>query len=613
MKSWYHWSLQWKLTFVFSLVFIVSVIIIGTVFYVNSAEQIKNRTISHASETITQVNRGLDLYFQDIDRLSLAIFGDPIVQQVLKKQSYESDLERIRDMNQMSLRLFNLSSPWRFVQGVYIFSLDGRLYHSGRGADSDHSIADEPWYPVVKKNPPPANAILWPTRPETTISEGQKKVISLIRPIREIRSGKLMGYLKIDINVKVMEKMLVPSPNQENQSRLFLLTDQGKVIYENSNRLTGDSINDLHIPGLFQTNDLSMGETKWRGETYLYLFQKSDYTNWTTLVLIPSHEIVKESKKARNLVFLFCLLAIILIICISFVLAKRITWPLRLLMQNMERVKLGDLKTRIHGIPYEDEVGQLSRMFNTMLQSLERLISQVYEVKIREKDARLLALQAQINPHFLFNTLNIMKAMSRSHGAHQVAEMIETLAELFRYSIKGWGTQVSLKDELNHVQNYMDIQRARFHNRFKFQLDIPPSLLNAKVVKLSIQPLVENAITHGLGERKEGGKITVYARQRDQHLEIGVEDNGKGFDPQTLAYIKKALAKENEVFHELPSSGAGIGILNIDRRIKLVFGETYGIHIESTENMGTTVKLLLPYEKGQDKEGGNGEHFLSGR
>lgn len=613
MKGWYDWSIQWKLTVVFSLVFIVSVIMIGTVFYVHSAKQIKNRTVSHASDTIAQVNGGIDLYFQDIDRLSLAIFADPIVQQVLKKQSYGSDLERIRDMNQMSLRLFNLASPWRFVQGVYVYSLDGRLYHSGRGVDSDHSITDEPWYSVVKKNPSPATPILWPTRPETTISEGREKVISLIRPIREIPSGTLMGYLKIDINVKVMEKMLVPSPNQENQSRLFLLSDQGNVIYENSNRLTGDSINDLHIPGLFQTKDLSMGETTWRGESYLYLFQKSDYTHWTTLVLIPSHEIVKESEKARDLVLLFSLLAIILITCISFVLAKRITWPLRLLMQNMERVKRGDLKTRIHRIPYEDEVGQLSRMFNTMLHSLERLISQVYEVKIREKDARLLALQAQINPHFLFNTLNMMKAMSRSHGAHQVAEMVETLAELIRYSIKGWGTPVLLKDELNHVQNYMDIQRMRFRNRFKFRLDIPPSLLNARVVKLSIQPLVENAITHGLGERKEGGEVTVYARQRDRHLEIGIKDNGKGFAPQTLASINKALAEGNEIFYELPSSGEGIGILNIDRRIKLVFGETYGIHIESKENMGAIVKLLLPCEKGEDKEGGNGEHFLSGR
>ena len=172
-----------------------------------------------------------------------------------------------------------------------------------------------------------------------------------------------------------------------------------------------------------------------------------------------------------------------------------------------------------------DEIGRLSRIYNNMLDSITRLISEVYESKLAEKSAQLSALQAQINPHFLYNTLNIMKSISRIRGIEEVAEMSESLAELFQYSMKNLQHPVPLRNELDHIRDYMNIQQHRLSNRFELIMAVPDELLDASVLKLTIQPLVENAVIHGLGKVKAGGCIAIRASRRGPSLIVEVSDN----------------------------------------------------------------------------------------
>jgi sensor histidine kinase YesM len=254
--------------------------------------------------------------------------------------------------------------------------------------------------------------------------------------------------------------------------------------------------------------DHGQGRRLWRGRAYLYAAQRSAHTKWTTWVLIPVASVTGEAQRTGLVVLVLCIGAVVLIGAILYVVTRRVTQPLQRMARTMARVEQGEFGVRMPITPTRDEVGRLSRVFNTMLDSLERLITQVYEAQLREKDAQLLALQTQINPHFLFNTLNNMRALSRKRQAEAVATIAESLAELFRYSMSNWNEPVPLHEELAHVNNYVTIQRARFGARFTFDCDVPAELMGASVVKLSIQPLVENAISHGLDRRRNGLAIT---------------------------------------------------------------------------------------------------------
>ena len=224
------------------------------------------------------------------------------------------------------------------------------------------------------------------------------------------------------------------------------------------------------------------------------------------MILIPNEFLLSKQKRSSYILMLVGLLAMGLIAFVSYALSYQISLPLRNLMKKMARVEQGDLSQRME-VSGNNEIGRLSRIYNNMLDSITRLISEVYASKLAEKNAQLSALQAQINPHFLYNTLNIMKSISRVRGIEEVAEMAESLAELFKYSMKNLQHPIPLHNEMEHIYHYMNIQQHRFGSRFEFSMNVPEPLRDASVLKLTVQPLIENAIVHGLGKVKTGGRI----------------------------------------------------------------------------------------------------------
>lgn len=594
-RTWDTWGIQAKLLLSILLVLGATIIASGVLFYVASATTIERHTLSLTSNTVGQMSKNVDLYVTEIERLSQTIFGDAIVQRVLRASDPAARRpRRAQDVDDITYRMLTLTASWASVQGMYIFANDGFLFYISRGElpRRSYPVAEEPWYGKMRQQTAPA-VLLWPTGAESTVAEHSQQVFSHVRLIKDISTGKRLGYLKIDLNVAVMQELLGLSDTAARSAQVLLVTDDGQVIYDNTGGLTGQPLEDLRLAN----TDRDQGRLTWRNTAYLYAAQRSERTRWTMWVLIPAESIIVEARQTGLVVLLLCLGAVLLIGGILYAVTKRVTRPLRLMAKTMVRVEQGDLGLRVPITPARDEVGKLSHVFNTMLDSLERLVTQVYEARLREKDAQLLALQTQINPHFLFNTLNSMRALSRKQHADAVAVMAESLADLFRYSMSNWGELVPLREELAHVANYVTIQHARFGERFQFDCAVPEELLDTLVVKLSIQPLIENAITHGLDRRREGLRIVVQACPQETALHIAVADNGYGIDAQTLARLEASLARPVAVA-QLPTADVGIGIFNIDRRIKLLFGEQYGIAIQVEQGAGTTVALRLPYQRG---------------
>ena len=287
-------------------------------------------------------------------------------------------------------------------------------------------------------------------------------------------------------------------------------------------------------------------------------------------------------------------ITVLIILAASFLFSETIVRPVTRLHKNLVRVKEGDYTVRVH-VETRDEVGDLCDAFNGMAEEIDRLVNRVYSVELKEKEAAIKALQAQINPHFLYNTLDMIKSMAELYGALQVSEMIMALSKLFRYATHTDGVLVTIREELENLSSYMTIVNARFGGRIAFAVKVPEELLAEPIVKVCLQPLVENSISHGLGRGRSGGRIAVTVKKEDGIMTVTVEDNGGGIQPERLSEIRGRLERRERVEEE---SGRGnVGLKNIHDRIRLYYGDAYGIVIDSFPGKGTVVTLSYPSDE----------------
>lgn len=595
MKLWTSWKLQTKLVLSFSFLFACSIISSGVFYYYNTVGEFKKQTLQLLDANSSQVSRSIELYIDDMEKLSLSVFNDPLVQAALSQDRQAGEAEQANLNQQVTSHLLNLSVSWPSVQGIYLYPKNDRsqtYYWSKRSPYVGYSIAQEPWYPAIESLS--QSFMLWPTMTENTITNFLgEKVFSLVRPINQIPTGRRIGYMKMDMDVNVMKDLVsYKDYGETHDSSLFIVDDQGNVIYDDQGTWTGRVVGDLRIADWAAMHD--GGTLSWRGNAYLYGVTKSDSTGWTTLIIKPQSSITGKLKNIRNTVSVIEFMILMLVILIAWLIARGVTRPLRTMIVTMRHVERGDFSVRTEQTDSRNEIGQLGKVFNKMLNSLEEMITQVYGAELREKDARLLALQAQINPHFLFNTLNILKSLGRKGATQEVVEVTESLAHLFRYSLYDWDRSVELREELNLIESYLRIQSYRFRDRFIYEQHIPDELLGARIVRLMIQPLVENAIVHGLEQRKVGGIISVRVREHEMKLEVIVSDNGVGMDPD----IREQLTNKGTETSLHRANGQqehmGIALLNIHKRLQLMYGHEYGVSVADTIGQGTTIILRLP-------------------
>jgi Predicted signal transduction protein with a C-terminal ATPase domain len=319
------------------------------------------------------------------------------------------------------------------------------------------------------------------------------------------------------------------------------------------------------------------------GETMIACFASSAVTGWMSVVLIPPKELVAGITKTIN-AFTLTLGASLLILSLLFayLISSRISLPVNKLLLAIKRVGTGDFNARIE-VPHasKDEFGHVLTKFNSMNERIGQLIEENFVVKLREKETEIMALNIQLNPHFLYNTLNIMNWMAVNGNKEQVSHMLISLSRMLHYTTDNTRDSSKLEDDLNWLKDYIVIMKSRFDERFEVSFEIDPGLLGASVPKLFLQPLIENAIIHGFRNIESGGVITVYGRMSEDNIQFIVEDNGCGMDASRRV---------------LSDQGGSVGLRNVDKRIKLLYGSLYGIEIESEEGLGTRIILKFPYK-----------------
>ncbi|WP_219210546.1 sensor histidine kinase [Paenibacillus sp. S150] len=399
------------------------------------------------------------------------------------------------------------------------------------------------------------------------------------------RIGTLMLVLEAKAVLGLPAKMTRLTGNE-----IYALDRNGKVFYTND---------DLTARGSFY----SEAQT-YRGDTK-YLIQNGEIPDIGGKIIfkLPKDDLLSGIDEIRKLSVIIVCIAFLLLAVPFFLVISNIIRPLKKLIQFMGDFKLGRsgyLNRRINLQGYA-EINLMANHFNRMLDELQLLTNQLvasntqlYKAELVKKQSELAFLQSQINPHFLYNTLESIKGMAVDEGSDKIFNMARALGLIFRYSVKGTDV-VPLREELTMIESYLYIQQIRFSGRFEVSVCFPDEILAYRVPKMILQPLVENAIVHGLEIKNEFGLLKLKGVRSEETLMLSVKDNGPGIEPERLQFIHEFLSDPDNM---AKCSKVGIGLLNVNNRIRLSYGKGYGIIVKSKEGEGTEIIITIPLEEG---------------
>ncbi|EXX91649.1 hypothetical protein BG53_08605 [Paenibacillus darwinianus] len=406
-------------------------------------------------------------------------------------------------------------------------------------------------------------------------------VISFVVPIFQPQSGYRIGFLVIDINRSYLEEIVATTTGGADE-KVLIVTAQDETIlsYPYTANLSGITEQYPQLLNLEQTQI----NGKIFGKESIIVSDSISYSNWRIVRMIDTAKINESMNQLGQIGLLALLLSLIISSVASYRLSIYFTKPIIELNRKIKQFEKGNMETRID-IIRSDELGQLSNSFNKMVVKLDTLLKRTIEEEQKKSEMEFELLQSQINPHFLYNTLDSIRWLAVIQNVENIGHMTTSLIQLLKYSISHKGRMVTLSEEISMIKNYITIQKYRYGDIFEVEFDIEDEARDCRALNLILQPLVENAIYHGMESREEGGVIRIEAYIRDgEHLEISVVDNGLGMDENEW----RSGAGVTKKMH------TGIGLKNVEERIKLYFGEQYGLTISSSIGEGTKMTIVLP-------------------
>lgn len=408
-------------------------------------------------------------------------------------------------------------------------------------------------------------------------------IIYTIRSVIDTKTMEFKGIIGIGVDDKYF-KGLYSDLEQANGGSIVVYNNESNVIATNENMIDISENFKNYVP---QNKGI---EKEYKKNKYIITGSISSDNKWKILYLTSAKEVLKGASKIKLRIVLFCLISVVCALIIAIIISENITSNIRLLLKKIKSIGQGNFSVKIEP-NYNDEVGELFHEFNKMSDKLNELIKRSAFEQAEKQNAEYNALQAQINPHFLYNTLECINSFAKINGQEEIVKIIQSLSYLLRMSISGKNPVVKLSDEIDYVKNYLLIQKIILGDRIHVEYDIDCLALDCKVPKLILQPIIENAILHGIEGMSEGGLIIISAHQEEDLL-INISDNGKGIDIDTMN--KMLIENDEEEEEKFSEKHTHIGIRSVNKRIKILYGNNYGIKVSSELGIGTVVKIVIP-------------------
>jgi two-component system, sensor histidine kinase YesM len=575
-------SLRLKLMIYFLVILLIPLVSLGFVGPALYARSIERETTSNMAGMIGQVNKNIELHVREMEQLIDLIARTKVVASFLEKGAMTDDTRQ--DIGET---LASVSRTHPEMAGVLVVAESDAWAADGFSRTTRDPLTEEQWYAAAREAPGQVRLIARPIgrNIRSTRRYGADEVVSIVKAVTGVADGKVRGAILIDMRLSTIDELFTDSSLGKG-GFLFIADSGGEMVYAPVNRVA------YRIP----LGALSGGSTSAimsvSGTDYQVLAQRSPYTGWRTLGVFSLAETLREVLLIRYWTYVIGGMTMILAIVAAFFFTSSIAKPVIDLRSLMKRVEHGDLSVRFSGAP-NDEIGELGLGFNEMIGRIQSLIDQVYSEQQAKREAELRILQEQIKPHFLYNTLDTIQWMAQEHRVDDVVSMVGALTSLFRIGLNKGREFISLSDELEHVESYLCIQKMRYEEKFDYTISCSPALRARQVLRLMLQPLVENAIYHGIKERRGHGTLAVEARVESGDLFLVVRDDGVGMSAEALALLSESLEEGG------PSVG-GYGIHNVHERIRLTFGKPYGLSFTSVLGEGTVVTARHPILESED-------------
>ena len=409
-------------------------------------------------------------------------------------------------------------------------------------------------------------------------------IVSVVRAVKDPENGSTLGVICVDMLTQGIEAR-IRSTRLGKTGYVFVRDGMGDIVYAPVNNTV------YRIDAEAGTSVQTIA-----GERLQILLSHSDITGWDTVGVFRMGETPELVNALHRYTLLMAIAAVLLATMLSLRFSKSFTRPITHLAELMGEAEKGNLEVEFRDADATGETVLLGQSFNSMIAKIRELLSLVYKQQQEKRRAEIRTLQAQIKPHFLYNTLDTIRWMAEEHNAPEIVNTVSALTRLFRISLSRGREIIPLSEEAEHVRSYLYIQKVRYEEKLNYTIDIPPELGDLKVQKLILQPLVENAIYHGIKQKRGPGHIEVCARQEDSLLVFTVADDGAGMSPEKCEQLNRDLTNEKA----MPDSG--YGIFNVNNRIQLSYGKQYGLHYEINDTGGVTVTMTCPVDSTFDME-----------
>ena len=574
-------TFQLKLILVFVVTVIIQGMLVGYYSYSDAKDIVMKNKKSEMADTINRIDININVKVRSIIELMDSTSRSQIIMDILGENSTGA----VNNSQAAYIKEYfdSLEGSFEAISNIMIINGSDIMYSSNESTFSPLSRAQLAGYDRAARNNP--GKVIWLGTANSIYRQknDNSRVISIVRAITGKDGSEILGVLVLELEPRTFSDLLLGNQSNLENQYTFIVDKKGDVIGSNKNV---DNSWFKQIDANFQKG-IQKFELEWDGKRYYVCGQYNGVTGWNTYSVVLLNKIFPQFEVLKYSIYYIVLFSSIGVSIVIMVISYTMTKPIKKLSAGMHSVMNGNFEMQIPN-KRTDEIGELINSFNFMTDKVNTLIKEVYQEKIAQRNAELEALQTQINPHFLYNTLDSINWMLINKGEHDISEIIISLGNLMRYSINKKNSFVPLEEEFKYVLSYLRIQKNRLEERLNYEIQLEDSIKSFHVPKLILQPLVENAITHGIEPCNKGGTVRISARETQEFILIVVEDDGKGMDEDEQNKLK--------MIQNLDESYTSIGVRNVDRRIRLHFGDKYRLKIESTYGVGTKITIVIPKE-----------------
>ncbi len=586
--GWIHQlNLKNKVLILVALILFLAISIVGVCAYFLAANQVIGKVIETQSGLARQVSGNFDYIFNDLSNISSLIIFDRSFQKEIKDRSAKK--------NELSydLRIFldRILATKSYISMISVYSYNGLTYSAGSSYTSNQIVP----FADFKKNPIYQKAlklngdigIEYFNNNPPIVTDNRRRRILMYRIIKDINQYHNLGILLFWIDEEKIRSIY--RANVPNEGSIFIVDQNGTIVSNSEPAHIQERINsEPYYKSL--NNQTGSAILNIQHQKMLFTFSTSKETGWKIVTLTPAVVFAEKIRWVALIIIVMGVISYLLLFYLSLFITTRITDPIKQLSDSIKKVQEGDFSQQVH-FTNKDEIGELGNGYNAMISYIKDLIDRVYKLQIQEREAELNALQAQINPHFLYNTLDTIFWKAERNKVPEISEMVLALSQIFRLSLNRGNELATVAQEQELIEQYLKLQKIRFKGKLTYNLDFDSIILDKRIPKLIIQPFVENAIIHGIESLETGGNLQITGRLVQERMVFQITDNGVGMDEDKISDI---ITRNNNNHSNPVKVSGGYAIKNVLERLELYYSSNHELTFVSSPGKGTIITINIP-------------------